>query len=105
MHAARKLGGMTADLRCFSRRRPTSTGGADEKWITGSIADRDALLQAISGCEAVVHLASASTPMGAAKDMVADAEESIVASLRLFEACVAAGVQRVVYLSSGGTVY
>jgi UDP-glucose 4-epimerase len=105
MHAARKLGGMTGDLRCFSRRRPTSAEGAHEKWFTGSIADRDALLQAITGCEVVVHLASASTPMGAAKNMVAAAEESIVASLRLFEACVAAGVRRVVYLSSGGTVY
>ena len=105
MHTARKLGAMTADLRCFSRRRPTSAGGADEKWFTGSIVDRDALLRAISDCEAVVHLASASTPMGAAKDMVAAAEQSIVASLRLFEACVAAGVRRVVYLSSGGTVY
>ncbi len=104
-HAVRKLGGVTAELRCYSRGRPAGHEGAGGKWVTGSIADRDALLEAIDGCEVVIHLAGASTPMSAAKDMVAAAEESILTSLQLIEACIAVRVRRVIYVSSGGTVY
>ncbi len=104
-HAVRKLSGISKELRCFSRRPPATYDASGSKWIGGSIADRDALMEAIGGCEAVIHLASASTPMSASKDMVAAAAEGVLASLRLFEACVAAGVKRVIFISSGGTVY
>ncbi|MBD0272206.1 MAG: NAD-dependent epimerase/dehydratase family protein, partial [Acetobacteraceae bacterium] len=46
-----------------------------------------------------------STPESSNKDPVADLTACAVASLHLLEICRAAGVRKVVFLSSGGTVY
>lgn len=53
----------------------------------------------------VLHLAARSSVGGSVADPAADAEVSIVGTLRLLEECVRAGVRRVVVASSGGTIY
>jgi UDP-glucose 4-epimerase len=105
VHAVRRLGELAPEVRCFSRRIPADRTVSGHAWFEGSISDRAALASAISGCEAVVHLAGASSPLSANQNMVAAAEQAIVESLRLFDACVEANVRRVIYVSSGGTVY
>lgn len=53
----------------------------------------------------LVHLGCTSHPAASMDDPAADAESNLVASIRLFHAAAAAGVDRVVFASSGGTVY
>jgi UDP-glucose 4-epimerase len=65
----------------------------------------DVLDAALAECEVVVHLASTTTPASADADPVRDAESNLVGTLRLFEAMRRHGRRRIVYLSSGGTVY
>lgn len=65
----------------------------------------DALDAALAECEVVVHLASTTTPASADLDPAQDAERNLVGTLRLFEAMRRRGRRRIVYLSSGGTVY
>jgi UDP-glucose 4-epimerase len=55
--------------------------------------------------ELVYHAAWANIPETALKDPVADIQTNLVASINLLNACRDTGVKRVVYLSSGGTVY
>jgi UDP-glucose 4-epimerase len=55
--------------------------------------------------DALVHLACATNPATSMRSFVHDAESNILPSIRLFDAAAAAGVQRVVFGSSGGTVY
>jgi UDP-glucose 4-epimerase len=55
--------------------------------------------------DAVVHLACTTSPARSMEMMAWDAETNITPSLYLFEAAVRAGVERVVFSSSGGTVY
>jgi len=55
--------------------------------------------------ELVYHAAWANIAETALKDPVADVQTNLVASINLLGACRDAGVKRVVYLSSGGTVY
>ena len=50
------------------------------------------------------HFASSTVP-GSKHTPDADVADNLIPSLRLFEACVRAGVSRLVFLSSGGTVY
>ncbi len=95
------------DVRCFGRRQAFPDVLRGLHWTTGDIAhpDSEALDAVLSGCDTVIHLASSSTPANADKDIRADAQANVIGSLSLFERCVAAGVRRVVFISSGGTVY
>jgi UDP-glucose 4-epimerase len=67
---------------------------------------RDAIAPALfAGGEALVHLACTTHPAMSMDAMAFDAESNIAPSVRLFDAAQAAGVRRVVFSSSGGTVY
>jgi UDP-glucose 4-epimerase len=66
--------------------------------------DRDAR-SLFAGCDALVPLACTTNPAHSMEGIAWDAETNIAPSLRLFDAAVAAGIRRVVFASSGGTVY
>lgn len=53
----------------------------------------------------LVHLGCTSHPAASMDDPAEDAEANLVSSVRLFQAAAGAGVDRVVFASSGGTVY
>lgn len=59
----------------------------------------------MAGAQALVHLGCSTTPAQSMKSMVHDADSNIGPSLKLFDAATAMGVKRVVFASSGGTVY
>ena len=59
----------------------------------------------LEGFDALVHLGCTTNPARSMASMVFDAESNIGPSLRLFEAAAEANVSRVVFSSSGGTVY
>lgn len=56
-----------------------------------------------TGC--VIHLACSTIPATSAEDPAADVEANLAGTLRLLDACAQQGVPRVVFSSSGGTVY
>lgn len=104
---ARYLAPRVAEVRCFGRRQSFPEALRGLTWITGDTSQdtTEALREVITGCDAVIHLASTSTPTTADRDISADAQANVIASLRLFDQCVATGVKRLVFMSSGGTVY
>ncbi len=67
--------------------------------------DRDALIRAVADSDVVFHLASGTVPSTSNANPHLDIEVNLQGSLRLLEACREAGVRRVVFISSGGTVY
>lgn len=73
--------------------------------VTGDLGDPAAVFEALAGMDAVIHLASTTVPSTAALDPVADIQGNLVATVRLLDVMRKAGVGRIVYLSSGGTVY
>ncbi len=60
---------------------------------------------ALDGAKAVIHLASVTLPQTGTDDPVYDVGENLVGTLRLLDACTRRGVRRIVFSSSGGTVY
>lgn len=54
---------------------------------------------------ALVHLGCATTPARSMQSLEFDARSNIVSSLRLFDAAESAAIGKVVFASSGGTVY
>jgi UDP-glucose 4-epimerase len=83
---------------------------ADMDWsgigfIAGSLADAAVTTHALEGVDVVFHLAGTTVPGTSNLDPVADVQGNLVATLGLLGAMRATGVRRIVYFSSGGTVY
>ena len=74
-------------------------------YVTGDLGDTATVFEALSGIEAVIHLASTTVPSTSNLDPVADITGNLIATIRLLDTMRQAGVRRIVYLSSGGTVY
>lgn len=59
----------------------------------------------VPDAEVVVHLVNATLPGSSLLNPVYDIQMNVVSSVQLFEQCVKAGIEKVVFISSGGTVY
>lgn len=59
----------------------------------------------LQGQEIVYHLVSTTVPSTSNQHISQELMANVVFSSNLFEACVRCGVQKVVFISSGGTVY
>lgn len=99
------LAGRVDALRAFGRRQsfPEAMGGCE--WMPGDFADSNYLPAAVAGCDVVFHLVNATTPASANINKVADLESNVSKTLHLLDACRESGVRRVVFVSSGGTIY
>jgi UDP-glucose 4-epimerase len=101
----RRLKGRVDYLRAFGRRQSFPEGLKGIEWFAGDFHEGSSVASAVEGCDTVFHLINSTTPASANLDKYADVQANILGSLRLLEACRAAGVKRVVFVSSGGTVY
>ncbi|WP_284078210.1 NAD-dependent epimerase/dehydratase family protein [Herbaspirillum aquaticum] len=101
----RALVGRVDSLRAFGRRQsfPEALRGCD--WMPGDFADPTCMAAAVAGCDVVFHLVNATTPASANVDKVADLNANVASTLHLLDACRETGVKRVVFVSSGGTIY
>lgn len=86
------------------RYRNFSTNEAIE-WVEGDCTSSADIEHAVVGCEIVFHLVSTTLPKSSNDDPIYDVESNVVGTLRLLEAAKRAGVEKVVFVSSGGTVY
>lgn len=71
----------------------------------GSLADVSDVVEAMAGIDVVFHLVSTSVPSTSNLDPVADIEGNLVTAVQLLDQMRRLDVRRIVFLSSGGTVY
>ena len=71
----------------------------------GDFADPAVLEDALWGCDMVCHLASTTVPGTANLDPASDVRGNLLGTMLLVDAMAKAGCNRIIYLSSGGTVY
>ena len=71
----------------------------------GEFSDSALLEAALEGVEVVYHLAWSTIPETSNVDPQADTATNVIGTLRLLNACVKKGVRRIVFSSTGGTVY
>lgn len=88
--------------RTSERFRPTP---ANVDFRSGDFGDRTTLAEALVDVDVVFHMLSTSVPSTSNLDPVADIQGNLIGTVRLLELMRSAGVRRMVYLSSGGTVY
>jgi UDP-glucose 4-epimerase len=74
------------------------------EWISAAIGTTVSA-GALHGADWVFHLASTTLPSTSNDNISYDLESNVVATVQTLEAAVSAAVRRVVFVSSGGTVY
>lgn len=96
-------------IRVFERPgiKPFRSFGPDEQveWTHGDFVSVTDVTEAVRGMDAVVHLVSTTLPKNSNDDPVYDVTTNVVGSLHVLNAMVALKVSRIVFISSGGTVY
>ncbi len=97
------------ELRIFERPRvlPYREFNSMEhvEWITGDLSSTRDVHEAVRDVDAVVHLVSTTLPKGSNDDPIYDVQSNVVATLQMLDAMVQHKVKRIVFISSGGTVY
>jgi len=97
------------ELRIFERPRVQPyrqfLDGEKIEWLTGDFMSVYDVSNAIDGIDIVLHLVSTTLPKSSHDDMSYDVESNLVGTLHLLDAMVAKGVRKIVFISSGGTVY
>ena len=97
------------EIRVFERPRidPYRPFGPDERveWINGDLMSLHDVREAVRGVDAVIHLVSTTLPKSSNDDPLYDVQSNLVATLQLLQVMVEERVKRIVFISSGGTVY
>lgn len=97
------------EVRIFDRPgiQPYRSFNPDEKmeWLPGDFNSVSDVEVAVQGIQIVYHLISTTLPKTSNDDPIFDVENNVIGTLKLLEAARRAGVEKIVFASSGGTVY
>ena len=104
-HLSLRLAERAAGLRVFGHQSTPPSALSHLEWFSGDIADPNSLAAAVKGIDVVFHLVNATTPATANRDKIGDVRANVLPTLSLLEACLEHGVKRVIFASSGGTIY
>lgn len=96
-------------LRIFERpqtapHRPRLINESVE-WFSGDFMSLHDVTRLVAGVDAVLHLISTTLPNGSNDDMIYDVETNLVGTLQLLGAMADQQVRKILFISSGGTVY
>ncbi|MBF0143914.1 MAG: NAD(P)-dependent oxidoreductase [Magnetococcales bacterium] len=79
---------------------PSPWLGPDQRMIVADILDENAVRRAVSGCQAVYHIAGVADIGKAAKNPLETVRVNVLGTTTLLEACVEAKVQRLLFAST-----
>jgi UDP-glucose 4-epimerase len=75
------------------------------EYLYGDFADPSIVSEALLDVDVVAHLVSTTVPGSASADPISDISGNLIGTVRFLEQMRSSGVNRIVFLSSGGTVY
>ena len=75
------------------------------EWVIGEFANRKDVENALNEIDTVIHLISTTLPKSSNEDMEFDIKSNVIPTLTLLEAMVFKSIPRIIFASSGGTVY
>lgn len=101
----RRLLKLGAKVQAFGRSKTFPEALEGVTWISGEFSDHAAVARAVEGNELLYHLVSGSLPESSNMDPAADLSANALQTLHLLEVCRVSNVRKIVFASSGGTVY
>ena len=99
-----------ATVRSFARNvLPPDCGAHDWRgkveWICGDFSDADLVRKSLRKMDVVFHLISTTLPATSNQDLQFDLASNLLPTLQMLEAAKNSGVGKVIFISSGGTIY
>jgi len=97
-------------VRCFDRPhvQPISSSHLSDpnfELYEGDFVSESDVASSLDGCDICFHLVSTTLPKSSNADPVFDVDSNVIGTVRLLDQAVRLGVKKVVFVSSGGTVY
>ena len=87
------------------RKRFTVPAGGAVEWFAGDFANQEDLELALSGCDILYHLVGTTLPSSSNENPAYDVETNVVSTLRLLDLARQRRGVKIIFISSGGTVY
>ena len=75
------------------------------KYVEGDFLDKSTYEEYLKDKDVVYHMISTTNANNSNNDMKKDVKENVIGTLDLLDGCVENGVKKVIFISSGGTVY
>lgn len=75
------------------------------EYVSGNFSSADTVEQLVKGVDVIFHLICTTLPKTSNDDPVNDVMSNIVPTIQLLESARKEGVRKIIYFSSGGTVY
>lgn len=94
------------DVRVFER--PLPKGAIAPKgveWYEGDFTNEHDVEEAIQDCDVIFHLISTTLPKSSNENPIFDVQSNVSGTIRMLELAVKYNVKKVIFTSSGGTVY
>jgi UDP-glucose 4-epimerase len=101
----RRLVAAGARVGAFGRRGLFQKEIEGVEWYEGDFCDPTTLTAAIKTFDTVFHLVHTTTPLSANVDIMGDLRKNVSSSLALLETSRNHRVKRIIFVSSGGTIY
>jgi UDP-glucose 4-epimerase len=97
-------------VRCFDRPQVAPMGDTylsnpAFELYEGDFASEADITEALNGCDICYHLVSTTLPKSSNASPVFDVESNVIGTVRLLTHAVKFGIKKVIFVSSGGTVY
>lgn len=97
-------------VRCFGRPKVTPWSrpySANDKFelFEGNFECEADIEAALEGCDVCFHLISTTLPKSSNIDPVFDVESNLVGTIRLLKNGIRLGLRKIIFISSGGTIY
>jgi UDP-glucose 4-epimerase len=97
-------------VRCFDRPHVLQLGESHLsnpafELFEGDLTSETDVAEAVDGCDICYHLVSTTLPKSSNADPVFDIESNVLGTVRLLTHAVKSGLKKVIFVSSGGTVY
>ena len=94
------------DVTVFHRSTERYESHSDTvRFYLGDYSDAVKLGEAVDGMDAVIHAISTTVPSTSNLNPISDVQQNLISTIQLLDLMTKANVRRLVYLSSGGTVY
>ncbi len=108
-HLCRRLLENGNTVRVFDRtsfnKDKLAGAGKGLDWVEGDFGDHQLVEQAVSDVDVIFHLICTTLPKTSNDDPAYDVMSNVVPTLRLLEKARTTGVKKIIFFSSGGTVY
>lgn len=95
-------------VRVFDRPKVPLQNNREDKLIElveGDFTSEADIASAIQNCDICFHLISTTLPSTSNTDPIFDIETNLMSTVQLLRNAVSAGIKKIIFISSGGTVY